>query len=70
MTTAIRLSDEEIEELELLLHRELDSTRVELRRTRNPQFRDGIKHYMRVTEHMLEVVEGARAGAEMSDQTA
>ena len=70
MKTAIRLSDEEIEELEMLLHRELDSTRVELRRTRNPQFRDGIKHHMRVTEQMLATVEDARTGAGMSGDMA
>lgn len=63
MKTAIRLSTEEIDELEVLLHRELDSTRVELRRTRNPRFRAGIKHHMRLTEHMLETVADARTGA-------
>ena len=64
MKTTITLSTEEIDELEVLLHRELDSTRVELRRTRNPNFRDGIKTHMRLTEHMLESVASARSAAD------
>lgn len=60
MNAKITLSYEELIEMEQLLERELDSTRSELHRTKNKDFKEHIRHHMETIEHMLKVAREAR----------
>lgn len=60
MAHMIDMSDEELGELDRLLVGEIDDSRVELRRTRNPGFRDHVRHHLEVMEHLHERLRAAR----------
>jgi len=60
MAYTITLSDEELAELDGLIHDELADRRHELRRTRNPEFRGQVTHHIRLLDHLLRMVHGAR----------
>ena len=60
MVRGIMLTDEELGILEELLRQELGNTRSEYRRTRNPDFRSGIQHRMKLERHILQTIEQAR----------
>ena len=65
MARPIQLSDEELAELGAMLHRETATSRHELRRTRNPGFREQVRHHIDVVAHITESVEAA-AGPHVS----
>ena len=56
MQHTLLVSDEDLAELESLLRSELKDAHSELRRTRNPQFREQIRHRMELAEHLLGVI--------------
>ncbi len=59
MEHTITLSDEELEELDGLLTHEVDDSRTELRRTRNRQFREMIRHRIALARDLLAKVREA-----------
>lgn len=59
MTQTIALNEEEIAALDHLIHKDLEERHSELRRTRNPGFRDEIKRKIALEEHVLEELEHA-----------
>ena len=61
MAYQIDLSDEELDELDLVLRQEFRSTRIELRRTRNPEYRGEVRHHMDLVEHILESLGSAKS---------
>ena len=65
MTHSILLSDEELTELDALLRGEITRGRQELRRTRNPRFRDGVRHHIELMEHIHEIAASAEASPSM-----
>lgn len=60
MTYYISMSLEELDEVGMLLSRELSTDRAELRRTRNPQFRDQVRRKIDLREHVLDTIRYAR----------
>ena len=60
MTHQIRLSDEEFDEFDLILRQELRSTKTELRRTRNPDYRVEVRRRMELIEQILDVFDRAK----------
>jgi len=66
MECKLDISDQELAELQSLLRREIESSRNELRRTRNLEFRDQIRHHVEVLSHVLERV--TRIESEMGVQ--
>ena len=63
MPHEVYLSEEEALDLNRLLRREVNESRVELRRTRNPHFRDEIQHRIELEEHVLDILGGHHMGA-------
>ncbi len=62
MAHTILLTDEELTELDELLRSEITRGHQELRRTRNPRFRDGVRHHIELMEHIHEMAVSAGAG--------
>jgi hypothetical protein len=62
MAHELRLSDEELAELGRILQRELDTTRGELRRTRNLDYKEEVRHRMEMTDRLRRIIETAKAG--------
>ena len=60
MTYYISMSLEELDEMGMLLSKELATDRTELRRTRNPQFRQQVIHKIDLREHVLETIQNAK----------
>ncbi|HOF18744.1 MAG TPA: hypothetical protein PK082_07520 [Phycisphaerae bacterium] len=54
------LSDDELEALEEILQRELESTRMESRRTRLTDYRERVHHRMDVIRRLLDVLSDAK----------
>jgi|AntAceMinimDraft_16_1070373.scaffolds.fasta_scaffold509488_1 hypothetical protein len=61
MVHSILLSDEELTELDELLRGEITRGHQELRRTRNPRFRDGVRHHVELMERIHQMAESAGA---------
>ena len=61
MTHQIAVSEEELALLQRLVRVEMDDDRVELRRTRNPDFRARVAHRRAVAEHILHALSQAEA---------
>lgn len=61
MVHSILLSDEELTELDELLRGEITRGHQELRRTRNPRFRDGVRHHIELMERIHQMAESAGA---------
>lgn len=61
MTHQLIVTEEELSILDQVLRQEIDNTRNELRRTRNPEYRDAVHHRMTLAEHMLELIGQASA---------
>lgn len=61
MACSLVLNDEELVELDDLLHQEVTTSRTELRRTRNPEFRDQINHRIKMAAHLRDLIARARA---------
>ena len=59
MQHVLKLSDEEMGELDRLLVHEIDTTRVELRHTDNRGFRERVRHHLDVMEHLHTTVHAA-----------
>ncbi|HET6429949.1 MAG TPA: hypothetical protein VFJ30_16150 [Phycisphaerae bacterium] len=55
------LSDEELEELDGLLDSEVYNSRSELRRTRNPQFREDVRRRLTVARSLLAKIRSVHA---------
>jgi len=53
MKCELDISSEELADLDVLLQREAQASRSELRRTRNPQFRSELEHHVERVEHLL-----------------
>ncbi len=53
MKHTILLNDEELEGLGELITADISERRVELRRTRNPGFRDFIRHHIELEKNIL-----------------
>lgn len=53
MKVELNISAEELAELDALVQREIENTHVELRRTRNPQFRSELQQHVERMEHLL-----------------
>lgn len=52
----IALTDEELRHLAEALERDLGDTHTEHRRTRNPDFREGLEHRISLMERLLEKI--------------
>ena len=63
MEHTIVLSDEELEELDGLLDTEIYNARSELRRTRNPQFREDVRRRLTIARQLLVRIRKAHAPA-------
>ncbi len=61
MVHQLVFSDEELEQLESMLTHELETSHPELRRTRNPDFRDQILRRIALAECMLSSCRHAQA---------
>ncbi len=59
MKHAMILNDEEIRELDCLLSADISERRTELRRTRNPEFREQIQHHLDIERQILLALEKA-----------
>lgn len=54
MQHTLTLSDEELDEIDHVLEGEIRTTRVELRRTRNLDYRHQVRHHLDVMERVHE----------------
>ena len=63
MKCELSVSAEELAELNALLEREIQSSHVELRRTRNPEFRDQVQQHVDRLEGLLRQLTQAQAPA-------
>ena len=63
MEHTIMLSDEELAELDGLLDSEVYNSRSELRRTRNPQFREDVRRRLTITRQLLAKIRKVHAPA-------
>lgn len=61
--TQLAVTKEELEVLDAILQRELDSSYGELRRTSNVEFRQQIRHRRELTEHILQQIHEAESAA-------
>lgn len=61
MTHQLTLSDEELAELDDMLSRELQATRVELHRTDSLHFKERVQRHIDVMSHLQEAVRSAEA---------
>ena len=60
MSYRIELADEEMEELDMILRRELRESKGELRHTWDASYKDRVRHHIEVVEHMIQTAEAAR----------
>jgi hypothetical protein len=63
MNHTITFSDDELDLIEGLLNEELQTERVEFRRTRNPDFRDDLEHHLDLTGKLIRKLSQAREAA-------
>jgi hypothetical protein len=60
MAYELRLTQEELDELRQSLRCDLDETHDELRRTRNIEYKEQVKHHLGVIDRLMKMVETAR----------
>ena len=58
MKRTITLTEEEAGELEDLIRSDLQETHSELRRTRNPDYRDRVNNHLKRLQHVHELLTG------------
>jgi len=68
MSLTISISDDEVSLLDQLLHAELTVGHSELRRTRNPAYRDQVRRRQELAAHLLEVIQ--RSGSARQESAA
>ena len=60
MSYKMELADEELDELDAILRRELRESRGELRHTWDANYKDRVRHHIEMVEHMIQTAETVR----------
>ena len=68
MIINIDFDEEELDELDRILVRELTDSRAELRHTWNANYKERVRHHIELVEHMIRTTESAHHPHEDPDQ--